>query len=58
MRLVDQARIDECRLAIGGASWFPFAGVFGDLSYMPHPTACVIKFPAKAGKKRDGCCRN
>jgi hypothetical protein len=35
-----------------------FAGIFGSpfaVLNMPRDSARVIKFPAKAGKKRDGC---
>ena len=55
MRHVDQARVELCRVSIGGASWFPFAGIFGNphavLHYMPCHTAHIIKFPVKAGMK-------
>jgi hypothetical protein len=52
IRHVDQVRIEDCRLAIGGASWCPFGGIFGNPDAMlqwPRYTARVIQFPAKAG---------
>jgi hypothetical protein len=55
MRLVDQARIEECRLAIGGASSCPFGGIFGNpntvLHYMPRPMARIITVPARGAKR-------
>jgi hypothetical protein len=44
------SRLDQCQLSIGGVPWFPFAGIFGNLStvmdYMLRHTARIIKFPA------------
>jgi hypothetical protein len=51
---VDRARIEDCRRAIGGASWGPFAGIFGDLNaalhYLPCHAARILKFPERRSK--------
>jgi hypothetical protein len=48
---VDHARVELCCLSIGGASWFPFAGIFGNahavLNYMPRYTVRILKFPER-----------
>ncbi len=55
---IDPQRIELGRASIGAASW---CHMFGDLFGNPNAvlyreTARVIKFPATAGKKRDGRC--
>jgi hypothetical protein len=55
---IDPKRIELGRASIGAASWcHMFGDLFGNPNYyMPHDTAHILKFPATAGKKRDGCC--
>jgi len=55
---VDLGRLWRANIAIGNASWcHAFSGCFGDPNALHHtPRAHVIKFPAKAGRLRDGRC--
>ena len=58
---VDPKRIELGRASIGAASWcHVFSRCFGNpaaaFHYMPRDTARILKFPAKAGMKRDGRC--
>jgi hypothetical protein len=55
---VDAKRVELGRASVGNASWcHMFGDVMGDPNYnMPPPPVRILKFPATAGKKRDGCC--
>ncbi len=56
---VDPARLAYAQLSIGAAcgQWSGvLANPFAILHSMFWPPARILKFPAKAGKKRDGCC--
>ncbi len=54
---LDPAHLSRLRWQMAGG---PFANIFGTADtvfrYGPYYRARVIKFPAKAGKKREGCC--
>jgi hypothetical protein len=56
---IDPQRLEYARLSIGYASgsWAGILGTpFAILHSMFCPSARIFKFPARAGKKRNGCC--